>query len=49
MNQYLAPVTELVSIDMPAALAASGNTEDMGSKDGIWDAVDPRGAGSFNF
>lgn len=49
MNQYLTPVTELVPIDMPAAFAASGNTEDMGSKDGIWDAVNPNGADSFNF
>lgn len=47
MNQYLTPVTELVPIDMPAAFAASGNTEDMGSKDGIWDAVDPNGVPGF--
>lgn len=49
MNQYLTPTTETLLIDVPSAFAASGNTESIDSKDGIWDAASPGGDTQLNF
>ena len=49
MTPYIQPITEIISIETPTAFAASGNTENMGSKDGIWDAASLGGDSPFYF